>query len=152
MPGPVTRRHPLEAGAKAEVPMGYAVTFGERATYLHAIVTGENSVENVAAYLEEIRHECLARSCSCVLIEERLTGPRLGTIDVFELASRASERALGVFRAIAYVDVNAGAPLEFAETVAVNRGVPVAVFSSVTEAERWLLDRGGEDAGVGRAL
>jgi len=47
----------------------------------------------------------------------------------------------GVFRAIANVDVNAGAILGFAETVAVNRAAPVAVFSSVTDAERWLLDR-----------
>ncbi len=35
--------------------------------------------------------------------------------------------------------------MKFAETVAVNRGLPVKVFASVSDAERWLLgkDRGG---------
>jgi hypothetical protein len=35
--------------------------------------------------------------------------------------------------------------MKFAETVAVNRGLPVTVFSSVNDAEKWLLskDRGG---------
>jgi hypothetical protein len=47
-----------------------------------------------------------------------------------------------VLRAIAYVDVNAdGDLMQFAETVAVNRMLPVAVFSNVADAEKWLLDK-----------
>jgi hypothetical protein len=75
-----------------------------------------------------------------VLIEERLEGPRLGTLDVFEIVSQGSSRALGILQAIAYVDVNAAGDLmQFAETVAVNRALPVTVFSTVADAERWLL-------------
>lgn len=124
------------------VPMSYTLTLHEKPSYLHAIVTGYNSMENVARYLEELRHECMARGCFRVLIEERLEGPRLGTIDVFRIAADGSMRALGLFQAIAYVDVNADSNLmQFAETVAINRGIPVMLFSSVAEAERWLLDR-----------
>ena len=48
-----------------------------------------------------------------------------------------------MLEAIAYVDVNAAGDLmQFAETVAVNRALPVTVFSTVVEAETWLL---GED-------
>jgi len=44
-----------------------------------------------------------------------------------------------MFEAIAYVDVNAdGELMKFAETVAVNRSLPVVVFSSVSDAEKWL--------------
>ena len=32
--------------------------------------------------------------------------------------------------------------MQFAETVAVNRRVPVAVFSNVEDAEQWLLNEG----------
>jgi len=32
--------------------------------------------------------------------------------------------------------------MKFAETVAVNRGLPVMVFSSVSDAEKWLLNKG----------
>jgi hypothetical protein len=56
--------------------MTYKLTIDQKPTYLHAIVTGCNGRENVARYLEEIRHECIARRCFRVLIEERLEGPR----------------------------------------------------------------------------
>jgi len=128
--------------------MTYELTIDQKPTYLHAIVTGRNSRENVARYLADILQECIARRCCKVLIEERLDGPRLGTLDVFKIASEGSSRALGVFRAIAYVDVNAeGNLMQFAETVAVNRALPVTVFSTVADAEKWLLDaeRGGAE-------
>jgi len=122
--------------------MSYDLTITQQPTYLHAIVTGLNSTNNVARYLEEIRNECMARGCFRVLIEERLEGPRLGTIDVFRIATEGSTRAQGHFEAIAYVDVNAeGDLMKFAETVAVNRSLPVAVFSSVRDAEQWLMGR-----------
>jgi hypothetical protein len=128
--------------------MTYELTIDQKPTYLHAIVTGRNSRENVAHYLEAIRRECRARRCFRVLIEEHLDGPRLGTLEVFEIASEGSSRAFGMLEAIAYVDVNAeGDLMPFAETVAVNRTLPVTVFSTVAEAENWLVDkgRGGAD-------
>ena len=119
--------------------MSYKLSITQKPTYLHAVVTGLNSKENVMSYLEEIRRECIARKCFRVLIEERLAGPRLGTIDVFQIAAEGSSRAEGSLKAIAYVDVNAeGDLMKFAETVAVNRSVPVKVFSSVSDAEDWL--------------
>ena len=117
----------------------YELTVTEKGTYLHVVVTGPNNEENVLGYLAEIRRECITRDCFQVLIEERLEGPRLDTMEVFRIASRGGSRAQR-FTAIAYVDVNAeGNLMKFAETVAINRGVPVAVFSSVDKAEKWLL-------------
>ena len=121
--------------------MTYKLTVNPKDDYLHAIVTGLNSRENVARYLDEIRRECAALNYCRVLIEERLDGPRLETMDVFDISSEASGRALGMFKAVAYVDVNAGSDLmHFAETVAVNRTLPVKIFSTVADAEKWLLD------------
>lgn len=128
--------------------MDYSIVVTEKPAYLHAVVTGRNSPANVAACLEDIRRECIARGFARVLIEEHLEGPQLGTTDVFEIVSRASAKALGVVRAVAYVDVHAGDSLmKFAETVAVNRWLRAAVFGSVAEAEKWLLsEAGGGDA------
>ena len=123
-------------------PTPYELTITRKPGYLHAVVTGENSRETVARYLEEILRECAARNCRRLLIEERLAGPRLGTMSVFEIAAEGSSHAQGHFNAIAYVDVNAeGSRMQFAETVAVNRGLPVRVFSSVSDAEDWLLGK-----------
>jgi hypothetical protein len=121
--------------------------FDQKSTYLHVIVTGRNTKENVKGYLQEILHECITRGCSKVLIEERLEGPRLGMIDVFDIASKGDKRTPRILDAIAYVDVNAeGNLMQFAENVAVNRAFPVAVFPTTADAEKWLLDKDRREA------
>jgi hypothetical protein len=125
--------------------MSYQLRVVQKSGYLHAVVTGENSKDNVAAYLAELRGECIARGCFRVLIEEHLEGPRLRTIDVFEVIFKGSKQALGLYTAIAFVDVNAAGDLmQFAQTAAVNRGIPVSLFSNVADAEKWLLRPQGQ--------
>jgi hypothetical protein len=117
--------------------------------YLHAFVTGTNDKETVSGYLEELARECLERGYRRVLIEEQLTGERMSIADIFEIVMQGSERARGLFSAIAFVDRNPrGDLMEFAETVAVNRGIPIRTFPSVREAEEWLLgtDEPGREA------
>ncbi|HTP41185.1 MAG TPA: hypothetical protein VML36_02080 [Nitrospiria bacterium] len=123
--------------------MSYTLTITPKPGYLHAVITGLNTLENVKSYLADIQRACAARHCYRILIEERLEGPRLGIMDVFRIASEGSHSAHEPFKAIAYIDVNAeGDLMKFAETVAVNRALPVRVFSSIIEAERWL--QGGD--------
>jgi hypothetical protein len=44
------------------------------------------------------------------------------------------------------VDVHAeGSLMQFAETVAVNRSLPVRVFATVVDAEEWLLEEARKD-------
>lgn len=118
----------------------YTLSVTRKAGYVHAVATGTNSVENMQAYLEDLVRECAAREDRRVLIEERFVGPRLGMVDVFDLASAVSERARGLFDAIAYVDVNAENDLnvKFGENVAVNRGLRVRVFRKIEDAAEWL--------------
>jgi hypothetical protein len=125
--------------------MTYKLTIDQKPGYLHAVVTGRNSRGNVVRYMEELIRECTARNFFRVLIEERLEGPRLGTLDVYEMVSDGSRRFRGMLEAMAYVDVNAqGDLMQFAENVAVNRQFPIAVFSTVADAEQWLLRKDRE--------
>ena len=79
---------------------------------------------------------------SYLLIEERLDGPRLNTMDVFSIASDEGRKALGTMKAIAYVDINAeGTLMKFAETVAIKRSLPVRIFATIAEAEGWLMGK-----------
>lgn len=122
----------------------YTLMITVEGDFLHAIVTGVNSVENVVAYLQQLRQECEARGCFRVLIEERLEGPRLRTLDVFQIASQGVVGAARI-DAMAFVDVNAeGDLMKFAETVAANRGLPIRLFSSVSDARQWLQQRGAD--------
>ena len=119
--------------------MTYRLTFHQKRTYLHVVVTGENNKENVRNYLADVIRECEKRSISRVLIEERLDGTRLELLEVFRIVADTGRLVRGKLDAIAYVDVFAqGDTMRFAETVAVNRAVPATVFSTVPEAVRWL--------------
>ena len=122
--------------------MAYQLEIIEKPTYLHFIVTGQNSKETILGYAEEILQECTARNKFRVLIEEHLDGPRLSITDVFELVMNVTSRQRGLFKVIAYVDVNAvDNSMKFAEDASVNRALPLVVFSNVADAEKWLMNR-----------
>jgi hypothetical protein len=127
--------------------MDYKLTIKPNPSYLHFIVTGRNRKETVIRYMEEILRECKIHNCFRILIEECLEGPRLGTVDIFSIVSEGSSSGLGILKTVAYVDVNAeGNLMQFAETVAFNRSMPVKVFPTVADAERWLLKKESKDA------
>ena len=120
----------------------YKLTTIQKPTYLHFIITGKNTVENIVRYFEEINRECTARNCFRILIEENLDGPRLCVMKVLEFITEESCKSRGLFEAIAYVDINAvGDSMKFIENVAVNRGLPMFVFSTVADAEKWLMNK-----------
>ena len=121
--------------------MSYVLSVENKGAYLHITVTGDNTPENVANYLSEVRDKCVEHQCSSVLIEENLKGPSLDLGIVYTIVTEAANRVWPVVQRIAYVDVNLEHHLEsmrFAETVAVNRGVNVRLFSRIVDAEQWL--------------
>jgi hypothetical protein len=121
--------------------MAYKITSHITPSHIHVVVTGDNTERDVLAYMDEVRRLCVQHYCWYVLIEESLSGPGLGITSVFDLASHGAQIAREEFRAIAYVDVNPAHDqdiMQFAETVAVNRGLRVRVFETVGAAERWL--------------
>jgi hypothetical protein len=127
----------------ATLPQDEAYRFAvdRRPGYLHVSVTGENTVANVRRILGDVLRACAEHGCARVLLEEHLTGPNLGTVDVFEIIAEGSRAAVSALEQLAYVDTNPehdASQLEFIETVAVNRGVRVRVFATVAEGEAWL--------------
>ena len=124
--------------------MAYQLKIEQKPGYLHFTVTGRNSPDTVAGYMQEVMAEVTARRCPRVLIVENLDGPRLGTMEVFAMVTSGAKRFHGLLEALAFVDLNGeGGVMRFAEDVAVNRGIPVRVFGNVDGAEKWLLARSG---------
>jgi hypothetical protein len=139
-------RWTLMTTADRSSDMSFELNSERRGNFLHFQVTGTNTAETVLAYMAAIQETCNEQDCFRVLIEENLEGPRFDEMEVFALISEGSPDALGVFEAIAYVDAQQDFDVvKFAETVAVNRGIPIAAFSSVSDAENWMRHR-SEDA------
>jgi hypothetical protein len=128
--------------------MSYQLDVEKRGNFLYATVTGTNNAETVLNYMNEVKDRCTAEDCYRVLIDERLDGPRMDEMEIFAMISEGTPDALGFFEALAYVDQEQDFEVvKFAETVAVNRGIPVAVFSSVEDAENWLRHRDSDQSG-----
>ncbi len=122
--------------------MPYNLTVVQKNRYLHATVRGDNSPADIQQYLMDVQHACETHDCRKVLIEENLTGPTIGTFDIFDVVTKLSQDAARAKLKIAYVDVNQKHDLNamhFAESVARNRSVNVKMFSNIREAEEWLL-------------
>ena len=128
--------------------MTFELTVEPRNNFLLCRVSGKNTPETILAYLKAIQKECEEHGCFSVLIEEKLEGPRLDEMEIFSLISKGSPDALGFFQAVAYVDEQQEYDIiKFAETLAVNRGIPMAVFGSIPDAENWLRHRSEDDTG-----
>jgi hypothetical protein len=127
--------------------MSYQLITIKKPGYLHFRVTGRNSLESVRGYLSAIYSSCVENLCPAVLIEENLDGTSLDIGQIFQVASTGSAATFPVIRVIAYVDTNAehvSSRMQFAENVAVTRGINIRIFATVEAAESWLRDHIGE--------
>jgi len=122
--------------------MSYSITYLNKPNYLHAVVIGEVTKENVVGYLGEVVNKCIDNNIKRLLIEQKLDGPRLETDDVYQIVSELSTRVEELFEAVAFVDIKADNVLnsKFAETIANSRNIPVKVFFNGKDAEKWLID------------
>lgn len=121
--------------------MSYSLSTSFTGTYLHAVITGENSIRNVDRYLTEIRTLLEEHSCTAVLIEEQLVGSGLDTFDVFEVIRSHARYARDFKLRIAYIDLNRDhhrTTVAFGENLANILGVNVKVFPDTAEAAAWL--------------
>ena len=120
--------------------MSYLFNADLKDGYLHIRIKGENTPATIRRYLNDVLNACISESCPNVLIEEDLTGPRLGIGDIFSIIEEKVGAFRPAMRLVAFVDLRAtnAANMKFAENVAVNRGVTVNVCSTVADAEKWL--------------
>ena len=122
--------------------MACKITVIQKQTYTHFIVEGENTSENTLHYIREIYKECIANNYKRILIEECLEGRLLGTMDIYDIVSTASQEVFAFFKAIAYVDVKLeNKSINFIENLAVNRSLPLHAFATVEEADKWLTSK-----------
>ena len=121
--------------------MAYQLTIEERPTYVYARVDGDLTPANALRFLEEAHAACVKSGRADLLLDMQLRGPNLNTTSVYDVISQRAASG-SKLRKIAYVPYkNEDQSMAyFAETVAMNRGVNVRLFDSVTAAERWLVE------------
>jgi hypothetical protein len=123
--------------------MSYTITFVQKKDYLHARIDADSTREDIFKSLTEIQQTCLKYKYRKVLIEENFIGPTISTIDIFSIIDQISPTISPDIQQIAFVDVSQRHVeiIRFAETVAVNRGVNIKLFTDIKIAEQWINNR-----------
>ena len=119
---------------------GAKIHLEERDGYLYAFVSGENdSLEVSLAYWQKVVGACKQRGFDKLLVEEDFHN-QVPLTDMFELCARIADmiapgglRIAFVDRELAHQDLN-----EFGQTVAMNRGIRVRLFTDARTAADWL--------------
>lgn len=127
----------MTSARKPEYQLSWTLKDG----YLHFVVTGENSPDAFSSYTDDVVNYAKKMECRYALIEDRLTGPRMSAMELYATVPDSSRKAAPYFEAIALIDTALDQSLEFAETIAVNRGLQVAIFNDFDEARAWLLQQ-----------
>ena len=120
--------------------MAITTDFDFRDGVLYVKVSGEDdSVDDVIGYGQAVIQQALQHNATRILSDETDLVYRIGTFDVFASAKALAENAPRIVRAALVVNPVQIKDARFFETVAINRGLDVRMFTSFEEAKTWLL-------------
>lgn len=118
----------------------YELTFDPHPHYLRAHITAETVTRETAlSYLQEIAHECERLNYRRILIE-RDVPVMLPDLELFQTTNDFFDRVEYVRIAVVNQYVSHQAAMRFAMLIGTNRGAKIKVFTTVWEAEEWLLE------------
>lgn len=107
----------------------------ERAGYLYVEYDGPTDSAALISLMEEMARVCKAKDCKKILADLRNTSGELNLFQRYELGVVGAVLLRGLQIAIVY---KADENNHFAESVAVNRGLPAIITNDIEEARRWL--------------
>ena len=118
----------------------YELTFDKRPDYLYVHLKADAShLKKAVDYWRAIIDTCREVNCDRLLVVQEIPG-KLSTAETFALASEIT--AMGIYDIkIAFVDAETAnyEAHQFGQLVGSNRGAWAQVFTTVPEAENWLL-------------
>ena len=117
----------------------YSVIYNGR--YVEIISVGRKSIAHSRQMYVEVQHVCELHECFRLLGISLSEGP-MSINDAFDHAGLFQELGIDSNYKLAWVETNHDAmePLEFAEDVLHNRGLPGRLFKTIEAARTWLLD------------
>jgi hypothetical protein len=118
----------------------YQLTFEDRNTYLYVRLTGEDSFAASLSYWNKIADQAKLRGCEKMLIHENLVG-KVAESEMGEIIRDLLPSGLAEIQ-IAFFDENVedAAINALGQTLAVDRGANVKIFTSLDDAKDWITD------------
>lgn len=107
----------------------------------------DDSLEDVKRYGVAVLEKARLQNCTRILCDERELEYAIGTLDTYEYARFLAQKAPRVGRVAIVCRPEQIENGEFWETVAVNRGLKVRMYTDIDEARAWLLGEVSEEEG-----
>ena len=98
----------------------------------------DETIEDVLRYGQSVIEQAVLHQAKRILVDETELEYRLGTFDVYTSAKSLAEHAPHVAKSAMVVTPAQVTDAKFFETVAVNRGLNVRMFTDMAEAKEWL--------------
>ena len=126
--------------------MAYSLDFQLKSEFLRVEISGDRTegdlVTGARAAWTKVAATCRENNLSRILLVSSATGT-YNTADGYDINSTLEECGVEKTWKIAFVNLDADSyhDIQFGETVAVNRGYWLRLFSTENDAMAWLLDR-----------
>jgi hypothetical protein len=124
-------------------PQAYTLAFEQRPDYLYATVTaGQITREQYLQYLKEVADKCRELNATRLLVERHILTNLTNTVAFSTVATMADYAPKGLRAAVVETDSTFRQRLEFGVRAAKAEKLEIEVFTTIAEAEEWLLADG----------
>jgi len=119
--------------------MAITTEFEFREGILYVKASGQDeSVDDVIGYGQAVIEQAVRHQASRILADETALVYRIGTFDLFASAKVLAENTPHITQSALVVNPDQVKDAQFFETVAVNRGLDVRMFTDIDQARKWL--------------
>ena len=101
-------------------------------------IQGEVNIGDIVEVSKEMVRLASLHDCDKILNDVRRAEPKLSTVDIYNIPKVLQESGLKPTTRSAIVAQDDHTDFQFLETVALNRGQNVKLFTNVDTAKRWL--------------
>ena len=120
--------------------MPYKVTYEKEGDYISIIVEGDFALSTLKDLAEDVAKAIEQHGCKRILNDMRLAKLTKGIIDIYNMPKTASTSGIDTRCKRALVVSEQSSDFHFLETVFLNQGHNVKMFTDIEEAMNWLLD------------
>jgi hypothetical protein len=121
--------------------MPYQIHFDEDSQYIMVIVTEQLELHLMEQMAKDVAKIVQETGVRVVLNDLRNAKPPESTLDVYNMPKMAQRAGVSQFCKRALVVGNKGTDFHFLETVFINQGHQVRMFTEIEDAKKWLLGK-----------
>ena len=120
--------------------MPYKIVYDKEGDYILISVEGDFGLPILKDMAEDVASVIEQHGCNRILNDMRRAKFTAGTIDIYNMPKTARTSGIGMHCKRALVTSEQSSDFHFLETVFLNQGHNVKIFTDIEEAMSWLLD------------